>query len=139
VIGIWNVAPWQPEAEVAFMDAPVGTCMTTLVIGPLATVMFKPVIVGTETPELPRVMLGHVPESLVQPAPPTTVTGPFWAIPVTVTEKLLGLFSCTRKSALLPGTSCEVAVPLVVATSVTCCVVPEMADPEPDPGEVKYA
>jgi hypothetical protein len=93
VTGIWNVAPWQPEAELVFMDAPLGTWITTFVIGPLATLMLNPVFAGTETPELPRVMLGHAPESPVHPVPPTTVTGPFWAIPVTVTEKALGLFS----------------------------------------------
>ncbi len=87
------MAPWQPDAELVFMDAPLATCTTTFVIGPAVTLTLKPVWVGTETPELPRVRLGHVPESLVHPLPPTTVTGPFWLMPTMVTEKLLGLFS----------------------------------------------
>jgi hypothetical protein len=87
--GIRNVAPWQPVTELALMAAPFGTWMTFV---PGGIVMLKPVVVGTETPEV------------VQPDPPTTVTvEPFSERPVKVSELLLGLSTSTRRSALEPG------------------------------------
>jgi hypothetical protein len=108
------------------MAAPVAMWTTTLVPG--ATVTLRPVWVGTLTPAFP----------LVQLVPPTTEGVPFWEILVMVTAWLLGFLRVRVRSALTPGWSWEVGVP-VAASTVTAVACPTCTDPVPAPVEVKKA
>jgi hypothetical protein len=136
VTGMWNDAPWHVVFERVLMVAPpttvtmVGECAGSRRSRPLST----PAV--TETPEVPGVMEGQVPVSLVQPAPPplvvVTVTGPSWATPTTLTDTGFGFVSESTSVPVPPGNSGLVTV-AVAGSTWTPSRRPTLALPVPEP------
>ena len=136
VTGTWNDAPWHVVFELVLMVAPPTT--VTVVTEVAASGRSRPLCTPavTETPEVPGVMEGQVPVSLVQPAPPplvvVTVTGPSWATPTTLTEMAFGFVSERASVPVPPGKSGLVTV-AVAGSTWTPWRRPTLALPVPEP------
>ena len=126
VTGMLKVAPWHPLTEADVIEAAPGS--RTKVVVEAGIAMERPVWFVKLTPELVA----------VHPLPPVTVIAPPVATTLTRwTWKVFGLWTLTMTSPVDPGRSEVLGVSLVMAATVTICIVPVLPAPVPEPWLVK--
>jgi hypothetical protein len=126
--GMWKLAPWHVELELAVICAPFGNVSVEC---PGGNVSLRPVarLETTETPEVP----GVVAVPLVHPGPPpVTATGPSWVTPISISVRVFGFVKESSSVPVAPGKRTVLTVAVACSTTTGFNVpTPTWLVPEP--------